>query len=104
MLNENITFTASELNEAVNKVRTISSNVLPPKNVKVVNATEGILSFSLFTDSEYAAYLALSSITDFFIVYPGEQRVLNDLDKFTTTLVVIGTEEHTAPVTFEVIK
>jgi len=108
MLNENITLTAVELNLGANQVKTIDVSNATPKVIKVFNNSNAEFSFIVFTDSEYEAWLLDSSITDFFMIYKGEQRVINELTKFITRIVVLGTQQteetHNDSVIFEVIK
>ena len=108
MLNENIILTIVELETGTNQVKTIDVSQATPKTLKVFNNSSAQFTFMVFTESEYEAWLLDSSITDFFIVYAGEQRVVNDLSKFNTRLVVKGTqldeETHKEDVIFEVIK
>lgn len=108
MLNENITLTIAELETGTNQVKTIDVSNATPKVIKVFNNSNAEFSFIVFTESEYEAWVADPTITDFFMVYKGEQRVINELTKFVTRLVVKGTQQsnetHNEDIIFEVIK
>jgi len=109
MLVKKVTFTAVELNAAIDQAKTVVDTTLlkqltnkeyRPVVVETVNNTGADITVNLFTNLEWTKYQADNSISAGVIISNTSPRVFNDLSDEVTTIVVKGTTGHASNLEF----